>query len=194
MSGLKKRFLQRMGNRDRDKSSPGCATAATGSGSDSPSNSSSSKSSKRDKKRRKDKRSSSLEEALMSPWRLVFSTGVDSSGCSSVESGGEDGASVDSLYFNDSPVFTKRQTSLSPLLAKQSSMDGAAGGIELLTEEVGIEIILHYLVFTYPKRFMNDAFFTDIIRVFCKFKWIPNSGRLCLLLADSGKLGKIYQN
>ena len=136
MSGLKKRFLQRMGNRDRDKSSSSGATAAAESGSDSPSHSSSSKRSKKDKKRRKDHRSSSIEEALMSPWRLVFSTGVDSSGCSSVESGGEDGASVDSLYFNDSPVFGKRPTPLSPLLGKQSSLDGAVGGSEALCEQV----------------------------------------------------------
>ena len=149
MSGLKKRFLQRMGNRDKDKSSSGGVTAANGSGSENPSKARTNKSPKKDKQRRKDHRSSSLEEALMSPWRLVFSTGVDSSGCSSVESGGEDGASVDSLYFNDSPVFTKRQTPLSPLLGKQSSMDGAAGGMEFLIEEVGIEIILRNFVSTH---------------------------------------------
>ena len=136
MSSLKKRFLQKMGNRDRDKSSSNStSTVATGSGSDSP-GSCSTKRGKKDKKRRKDHRSSSLEEALMSPWRLVFNTGVDSSGCSSVESGGEDGASVDSLFFNDSPVFNKRQTPLSPLLGKQSSLDGAVGGSDALSEQV----------------------------------------------------------
>lgn len=137
MSSLKKRFLQKLGNRDRDKASPSGSSAANGSGSDSP-GTSSGKGNKRDKKRRKDGRSSSLEEALMSPWRLVFSTGVDSSGCSSVESGGEDGTSVDSFSFNDSPVFGKRPTPLSPLLGKQSSLDGAAGGAMPFSEEVCI--------------------------------------------------------
>ncbi len=144
MSGLKKRFLQRMGRNERGKPRPGspesAATASTAgaadSGSDSPSHSNSTAKPKKDKKRRRD-RSSSIEEALMSPWRLVFSTGVDSSGCSS----GEDGVSLDSLYLHDSPVFNKRSTPLSPLLGKQATpaeRQGAVGGSEQPTEEVGI--------------------------------------------------------
>ncbi len=143
MSGLKKRFLQRMGNRDKAKCATAAAAAAGGgaeSGSDSPSTSQTSspvKAKSRDgKKRSRKDRASSLEEALMSPWRLVFSTGVDSSG-----SGGEDGASLDSLCLNDSPVFVKRATAvpLSPLLGRQDSLEGAVGGCDPFTEEVRID-------------------------------------------------------
>ncbi len=100
MAQLKKIFFNRFGNHVRKRNN-------------------------KEKEKCRESRSSSLEEAFMSPWRFTFGTGDDSCG---VDNGCEDYACSDSVSLTNSPVFIKKPEPLSPLLDKHLSPDGTAAG------------------------------------------------------------------